>query len=1096
MTYIYTRNSFNLIEHQLLSYMHFILFGIKQEFQKIQNPQIIHYTTKDGKLKCKEIFIDINNINYEKEKISIEECKWQQKTYGINLLLPIYFQKKNKIIKQNLSLGTIPLLSSHGSFIITGTERILINQFIKKAGLYYKQEELKNQKRSTVGIISSTNIWTNITLHSNNLNEKELFISIPKSLHLIENLSSFSIKSSSDFFEIPFYYILYSLGLKLNEIQEIYNKFNLTLNKKFLLLGKKIHYNLLYKILYDENFGIFCLNPEGRIQVNNKLNLKSQENYITLFDIFTILTKITVPEFKSENIDILSNKKLRTSGTLLQYILSKNKIKIETEIQNNIQKIILNNKKAYSLKSTLFTELFNDFFKSTILSQLADQINSLSTIVHTRKISLFGPNGLNKDHISVKIRDVHDSQFGRVCPIETSEGQTAGLISTLTSQARVSLLGEIHSPYSLNLLSNNSIIYKSIFDEKNLNICLPINKKKKLNENIYSKKNSKYQNIEIKNTDLFTINGSQLTSLSTNLIPFLEHDDANRALMGANMLRQAVPLVYNQTPIVGTFIELLVAHNMNTSIKSFFEGTILNSTSNKILIKDTQGQKSIYKLKKNRKTNQNTILNEKSLVYTGENIYSNEILTNSQSSKKGDIALGTNLLVAYMPWEGYNFEDAIVINENLILNDTLSSLHIEEIVADIDLKTNKEILTKELLNRSKFTCRNLKRNGLIKKGSYVFENDVLLGRVVSNLENNLPEFKLAEAILGNIKTEYGLKDKSIIVPAGMDGRVIDIKILPKQKSSFNSQFKLIFTIAQKRKIEIGDKLAGRHGNKGIIAKILPNVDMPLLKNGKTVDIILNPLGVPSRMNVGQLLEATLGLANLTLNKKVKIITFDEVIINKASNTLVYNKSIEALKKEKNISEFQKKILSQKLLRDGRTSEFFDNPITVGNSYIIKLIHLVEKKIHSRSVGPYTMITEQPLGGKAAEGGQRFGEMEFWALEAYGVNNIINELQTIKSDDINGRNDFYNSLILNKVDKLPIFNIPESFFVLIKELNSLGISLNFKNIFNNKINKVNPINDIENSIYDKAVKSRENLFIKKETYSKLQKEIKLLLNNIF
>lgn len=1096
MTNIYTRNSFNLIEHQLLNYMHFILFGIKKEFQKISNPQIIHYTTKDGKLKCKEIFLDIQNIQYEKEKFSIEECKWQQKTYGINLLLPIYFKKKNKIIKQNLFLGTIPLISSYGSFIITGTERTLINQFIKKAGIYYKQDQNKNQTFSSIGIISSTNIWTNLILYSIENVKKELFISIPKSLHLIETLSSLKIKSSNDFFEIPFYYILYSLGLNILEIKKLYNDLNIPLNIKNILSGKSSQYKLLNKILFDDIFGIFCLNPEGRLQINSKLNINGTDLNVTIKDILIILNQIILPEFKSENIDTLTNKKLRTSGDLLQYAFYKNKIRIENEVKNLIQKLIINSIKSIKSKSTILSDIFNDFFKSTVLSQLTDQINSLSTIVHGRKISLFGPNGLNKDHISVKIRDVHESQFGRVCPIETSEGQTAGLISTLTSQGRVSIFGDIMSPYALNLLKNTPIIYKSIFEEKNLYIGLPTLRLKARDTFIYAKQNYKYKNIEIKNIDQYTINGSQLTSLSTNLIPFLEHNDANRALMGANMLRQAVPLVYNQTPIVGTFYELIVAHNMNDSTKIFNEGQVLNASSNKIILKDFQGKKNIYHLKKNLKTNQNTIINEKSLIHTGEFTYSNQIITNSQSSKKNDIALGTNLLVAYMPWEGYNFEDAIVINENLILNDTLSSLHIEEISADIDLKVNKEILTKNLLTKSKFLCRNLNKNGIIKKGSYVYENDILLGRVISTYENNLPEFKLAEAILGEIKTEYHLKDKSIVVPSGVNGRVINIKILPKQKSSTSGQFKIIFTIAQKRKIEIGDKLAGRHGNKGIISKILSNSDMPVLKNGKTVDIILNPLGVPSRMNVGQLLEATLGLANLTLNKKVKIITFDEIISSKASNILVYNKTIEALKKNKETTEFNKALLSQKLLRDGRTSEFFDNPVTVGNSYIIKLIHLVEKKIHSRSIGPYTMITEQPLGGKAAEGGQRFGEMEFWALEAYGVNNIINELQTIKSDDINGRNDFYNSLVLNKIEKLPSFNTPESFFVLIKELNALGISLNFKEIFKNKIKEIDPISNIENSIYKNAVKNRENLFIKEKLHSKLHTDVKVLLNNFF
>lgn len=1093
MTYIYTRNSFNLIEHQLLNYIHFILFGIKQEFQKLQNPQSVHYINSEGKLKYKEIFLDINNIKFEKDNFSIEECKLMQKTYCINLILPIFYYQDNILIKKNIFLGSIPLITSSGSFIITGTERTLINQFIKKSGIYYKKEKSKNQNVLNIGIISSTNVWTNIIL--NNFNEnKELYISIPKSLHLIETLSSFKIKSINDFYELPFYYILYALGLNINEIVKLYKKYNLSLNITNLLKGKKSHYKLLKKFLFDSKSGIFCLNPEGRIQINNKLNIFEKKTYITLKDIFAIFQKINSPEFKSENIDTLINKKLRTSGNLLQYTLIKNSSKIEAELYHYLQKILINKKSKN--KNSIITDIFIDFFKSTVLSQLTDQINGLSTLVHARKISLFGPNGLNKDHISVKIRDVNEYQFGRVCPIETSEGQTAGLISTLASSSRVSSLGDIYTPYRKNLLTKNPIIYKSIFDEKDLNIALPTTILKNKYESIYTKQNSIYKETLVKKTNLFTINGSQLTSLSTNLIPFLEHNDANRALMGANMLRQAVPLMYNQTPIVGTFMDLITAHNLNTSSKSYVEGKVLNSSSNKIILKDNNNQIIQHNLLKNIKINQNTIKLENPLVFAGENIFSNQILSNTQSSVNNDLALGTNLLVAYMPWEGYNFEDAIVINEKLILNDTLSSLHIEEISCDIDLKNKKEILTKSLLNLPIFLSRNLQNNGIIKEGSYVFENDILLGRVVSILDNNLPEIKLAEAILGNIKLNYSLKDKSVIVPAGMEGRIIKIKILPKNASIATGQYKIVFTIAQKRKIEIGDKLAGRHGNKGIISKILPNSDMPVLKDGRTIDIILNPLGVPSRMNVGQLLETTLGLANFTLNKKIKIITFDEIIKKDASNTLVYNKSIQALKSRKKVSEFNKKLISQNLLRDGRTCEFFDNPITVGNSYIIKLIHLVEKKIHSRSIGPYTMITEQPLGGKAAEGGQRFGEMEFWALESYGVNNIINELQTIKSDDIDGRNEFYNYLVLNKLEKLPSFNIPESFFVLNKELNSLGISLNFNVINKNQIRYNYPILNIENSIYKKAVKNRENLFVTSKVHSKLKKETQILIKKIF
>jgi DNA-directed RNA polymerase subunit beta len=570
------------------------------------------------------------------------------------------------------------------------------------------------------------------------------------------------------------------------------------------------------------------------------------------------------------------------------------------------------------------------------------------------------------------------------------------------------------------------------------------------NEYISVKENALFSVKKTKEVKFITTSPLQIVSLATSLIPFLEHDDANRALMGSNMQRQAVPLLYTQKPIVGTGLEPNAILDSGMVIKSYCEGKVEFSSSYSVKIQDSSKQTITYYLRKYYRSNQETSINQRPIVWSGERIFSGQIIVDGPGTNDGELSLGRNLTIAYMPWEGYNYEDAIVINERVILEDCLTSVHIEEHETNLTYcVTGSEKLTNDLPHLTKYIRRHLDDEGIVKVGSYVKEHDILVGKMTPCEEDSSPEAKLLRALYGQKSPPY--RDTSLRVSHGTEGRVIDVRVLstsfsnlPKEESSLGTTCEMIrIYIAQIRKIQIGDKLAGRHGNKGIISRVLPRQDMPYLPDGTPVDIIFNPLGVPSRMNVGQVFECLLGFAGEKLGTRFKVSPFDEIYGKEASRVLVNQKLKQAAIQTNCSWVFNPCYPGKILLRDGRTGEYFDNPITVGKSYILKLIHLVEDKIHARATGPYSMITEQPLAGKSQKGGQRFGEMEVWALEAYGCSNTLQELLTIKSDDIDGRNDMYEAILVRKEVAKPNPSIPESFLALIRELNALGLDFSIK-----------------------------------------------------
>jgi DNA-directed RNA polymerase subunit beta len=724
------------------------------------------------------------------------------------------------------------------------------------------------------------------------------------------------------------------------------------------------------------------------------------------------------------------------------------------------------------------TQSIKEFFKTSQLSQLMDQINPLSELTHKRRISVFGPNGLKRDHISTVIRDIHPSQYGRLCPIETPEGQNAGLITSVAMFGRIGSLGSIETPYFLmensHVFSEKTPIYLNPDQEAETKVAfadVSLNAQKNVvNEYISVKDNTLFSVKKTNDVKFITTSPLQIVSLATALIPFLEHDDANRALMGSNMQRQAVPLLYTQKPIVGTGLEPTAILDSGMIVKSYCQGTVEFSSSHSVKIKDESEQVITYYLRKYYRSNQETSLNQRPVVWCGEQVFSGQIIADGPGTNDGELSLGRNLTIAYMPWEGYNYEDAIVINERIILDDCLTSVHIEEHETNLTYcVTGSEKLTNDLPHLTKHIRRHLDENGIVKVGAYVKEQDILVGKLTPCEEDPSPEAKLLRALYGQKNQTY--RDTSLRVPHGTEGRVIEVRVIsttflsPEQTSSVYTSCEMIrIYIAQIRKIQIGDKLAGRHGNKGIISRILPRQDMPYLPDGTPVDIIFNPLGVPSRMNVGQVLECLLGFAGEKLGTRFKVAPFDEIYGKEASRILVNQKLKEAAIKTNCNWVFNPYYPGKILLRDGRTGEYFDNPITVGKSYILKLIHLVEDKIHARATGPYSMITEQPLAGKSQKGGQRFGEMEVWALEAYGCSNTLQELLTIKSDDIDGRNDMYEAILVRKEMEKPSPSIPESFLALVRELQALGLDFSIRK-FEGGFSSTTDMEEVERDIFE-------------------------------
>jgi DNA-directed RNA polymerase subunit beta len=1139
MEKLFTNNLGDLAEVQRASFYRFLAFGISEEFSTFPNPFLAKIKISERKkISCFLSFYP-NEIKLKGPNFSIETCFKQDLTYSIHIYLPaeysypveqkpdLSFSSKQPIkykkcpILQDLFFGEIPLMTEEGTFLINGCERVVISQIIRSPGVYFRKEFTNSRKTIfTATIISNKGLWTKFILDQKERKKKDELEKTPLDRIYIK-LTDFKTKGSAELADddsesknLSIYDLFKYFGMTMEEIADTL-KHSLHLKNHHFTSKKRNETEialLIRKLYFNQRSGCFSIGEIGRYKINKKLGLNLPKNvtHLTGLDFLKILDSLIELKYydrPSDDIDDIKNKQIRCLGELLQNQLRIGLLRFQKNLtresqMQSLQKLTFEFESSSEVEdslpdSRLLMSSLKEFFKMSQLSQFLDQINPLSEITHKRRISVFGPNGLKRDHISTVIRDIHPSQYFRLCPIETPEGQNAGLIVSLAMFGRISSLGSIETPYFFmkngKIYSEKKGLYFSPEQELDLKVAfcnMKVTKEKRiLDSTISTKENYFFSTQNSKYINFITPSPLQIVSLASALIPFLEHDDGNRALMGSNMQRQAVPLLYPQKPLVGTGLETVSILDSEMVIKNYSQGWVEFSSCQFIQIRDFRNQQIRYYLKKYARSNQETCFNQKPIVWNGEEVFSGQILADGPSTQDGELSLGHNLTIAYLPWEGYNYEDAIVISERVIFDNCLTSVHIEEHETHLTYCVNgSEKLTNKLSHVTKHMRRHLNSSGIVKVGSYVQEHEILVGKLTPCEEDSSPEAKLLRALYG--ETEKPYRDTSLKVPRGVEGRVIEIRTLStplgnKEEPSLSTASQIIrIYIAQIRKIQVGDKLAGRHGNKGVISRVLSQHDMPYLPDGTPIDILFNPLGVPSRMNVGQVFECLLGLAGEKLQKRFKVIPFDEIYGREASRVLVNQKLKEVAQKKSFSWIFQSASPGKIFLRDGRTGEYFDNSILVGKSYILKLIHLVEDKIHARATGPYSMITEQPLGGKSQKGGQRFGEMEVWALEAYGCSNTLQELLTIKSDDIDGRNDMYESLSIRKSTEKPNPSIPEAFLALVRELNALGLDLSLKKV-DGGIKTFTEIVEKEKKIFEEVeirLKLRALLSRKKAGYS--------------
>lgn len=804
----------------------------------------------------------------------------------------------------------------------------------------------------------------------------------------------------------------------------------------------------------------YDLEPVGRYKMNKrlKLNVPDDEILLTKEDIIATMKyviNLNNGNGHTDDIDNLSNRRVRGVGELLLMQIKAGLSKMGKMVR---EKMTIQDSETLTPQSLLNTRPLNalilDFFGSGQLSQFMDQSNPLSELTHKRRVSALGPGGLSRERAGFEVRDVHDSHYGRICPIETPEGPNIGLIGSLAIYAKINKYGFIETPY-IKVVDGKAdfdrIEYLAADEEEGLFIAQADTKIGENNEllgEVVCRFGHEIVNITGEKVDYLDISPKQVVSVSAGLIPFLEHDDANRALMGSNMQRQAVPLLRTEAPYIGTGLERKVAVDSGALVVSKVDGKVVYVDASKIIIEDENGKEHKYRLLNYERSNASMCLHQTPLVSLGEEVKVGSILADGPATKGGDLALGRNILMAFMPWEGYNYEDAILISDRLRKDDVFTSIHIEEYEIEArNTKLGDEEITREIPNISEEALRKLDANGIITIGSEVGPGDILVGKTAPKGETEPPaEEKLLRAIFGEKARD--VRDTSLRMPHGSKGTVVEILELSREngdelKAGVNKAIKIL--VAEKRKITVGDKMSGRHGNKGVVSRVLPAEDMPFLADGTHLDVVLNPLGVPSRMNIGQVLEVHLGMAMGNYNGGTHIAT---PVFDGAS--------------EEQVKDYLEKLgfpRSGKVdLYDGRTGDKFDNPVTVGRMYMLKLHHLVEDKMHARAIGPYSLVTQQPLGGKAQFGGQRLGEMEVWALEAYGASNILQEMLTVKSDDVTGRTKTYEAII--KGEEMPEADLPESFKVLLKEFQALALDVELFDSEDNIINVDEELNKEE------------------------------------
>lgn len=1081
----------NLIEVQQNSYDWFIKEGLRELFDEVS--PITDFIGRNLELSFLEYYLD-------DPKFSEEVSRAKNVTYEAPLRVKgkLVNKKTGEIKEQEIYIGDIPLMTDRGTFIINGIERVVVSQLIRSAGVFFTSEIHRGRKSYGAKVIPNRGAWIEMETDVNNV----IWVKIDRKRKVAVTalLRAFGYSTDDEIRELfadaeqhpDINHIEATLkkDTSKNEeegLKEVYKRI-----RPGDLATTENARQLIHSMFF--NFDRYDFGRVGRYKMNQRfqqdLENTKENRILRREDVLTIIKEIirlNILQQDPDDIDHLGNRRVRAVGELLQ-----NKFRVGLA---RMERIVKDRMSTYDIATITPNKLINarpvmgivkEFFMSSQLSQFMDQINPLSELEHKRRLSAMGPGGLSRERAGFDVRDVHTTHYGRICPIATPEGPNIGLVGHLASYARLNEYGFLETPYRIvlnrvpndgksavgerarhDLEAKGKVVVKegeeitaahakALAEDKDLEEVLlkarvtdevryldafteerhistpattPIDDKGYFQEpKVEARVHGKPSSIPPDTIDLMDVSSKQIVSLATALIPFVEHDDANRALMGTNMQRQAVSLVRPQAPIVGTGVEHTAARYSGQLTTSHLKGTVAEVHGDRIVIqgegKDMEAR--TYKLNKFVRSNASTCINQKPLVSVGDKVDVGTPLADGPSMEGAEMALGQNILVAYMSWEGGNYEDAILLSERLVHNDRYTSIHIEDYTIDVrDTKLGPEVITSDIPNISEERLKDLDMDGIIRIGAEVSSGDILVGKITPKGETELsPEEKLLRVIFGEKAKD--VRDSSLYLKHGEHGKVVAIKTFSREagdKLATGVIKSIQVSIAQLRKIQVGDKMAGRHGNKGVISRVVRSEDMPFLEDGRPVDIILSPLGVVSRMNLGQILETHLGLAADELGYTVATPTLDgvpETVIKSELKKAGYPES------------------GKLVLTDGRTGERFDQPVTVGMVYMLKLNHLVEDKMHQRSIGPYSLITQQPLGGKAQFGGQRFGEMEVWALEAYGAAHSLQEILTIKSDDVLGRSKAYESII--KGEEIKKLNVPESFNVLVRELKGLGLDV--------------------------------------------------------
>ena len=1024
--------------------------------------------------------LSFRDHRFEPPKYSIAECKDRDMTFAAPLFVTAEFMNNEtgEIKSQTVFMGDFPLMTPRGTFVINGTERVVVSQIVRSPGVYFERtiEKASDKDVLTAKIIPSRGAWLEFEIDKKDL----VGVRIDRKRKLPVTIFLKALGWSSD-------QIIEQFG-EFESIRATLEKDNAQTQDEALLdiyrklrpgepPTKEAAQNLIENLYF--NAKRYDLAKVGRFKVNKKLGLELElaKGLLNIEDIVATIRYLAhlhkgdaLMEYgkqvrvETDDIDHFGNRRLRTVGELIQNQVRTGLSRMERVVR---ERMTTQDVEAITPQTLInirpVVASIKEFFGTSQLSQFMDQTNPLSGMTHKRRLSALGPGGLSRERAGFEVRDVHPSHYGRMCPIETPEGPNIGLIGSLATYARVTPFGFIETPYRKVVKGKvtDQIDYLTA-DEEDEHIIAQANAPLTSDSHfaearvLVRRRGGEVEYILADEVDYMDVSPRQMVSVATAMIPFLEHDDANRALMGSNMMRQAVPLLRAEAPFVGTGMEFRAAVDAGDVTLARKAGVVTVVDSDEVTVMNDDGTTEHYFVEKFVRSNQGTSRNQKVVVSQGDRVEPGMVIADGPSTEKGEMALGKNLLVAFMSWEGHNYEDAIILSQRLVQDDVLTSIHIEEYEVDArDTKLGPEEITRDIPNVSEEVLADLDDRGIIRVGADVSPGDILVGKVTPKGETELtPEERLLRAIFGEKARE--VRDTSLKVPHGESGKVIGVSIADSEDYELPAGVNQVVRVyvAQKRKIQDGDKLAGRHGNKGVISKILPQEDMPFLEDGTPVDVILNPLGVPGRMNVGQVLETHLGWVarsgwklegNEPWQENLRAIGASEA----APFTKVATPVFDGTKEEElmgllgstNPNKDGMRLIGSNgkaQLFDGRTGEPYKAPITVGYMYILKLHHLVDDKIHARSTGPYSMITQQPLGGKAQFGGQRFGEMEVWALEAYGAAYTLQELLTIKSDDVLGRVKLYEAIV--KGENIPEPGIPESFKVLVKEMQSLCLNV--------------------------------------------------------